>query len=826
MTIFVAGQSFTSVEAANYEYATQPVAENEQNYGYIALDSGIEGEVYSTQIACCRGNYPSYYNSVDMGYITPVKYQGSDNTCWAFAAVAAAEANAVKQGLATADTIDLSELHMAYYFNHVVADILENTQGDANTNKSGDYRSGGGNNQYNTMTLMSGIGFAEEGKYPYSGQVTFTDNNARDNCFRLKNAHWLVSENSMDNIEEIKYMVQQYGAVTTSLHTEIMYRNSEAMCYLGNAGENHEVTIVGWDDNYSKEKFPSNSRPSVDGAWIVKNSWGANSGKNGYYYVSYQDSHVGKCCIAYEVMKVDDNIIDYQYDGSSSLDSKLTLKPGGAVGAMYQVSDIQEGGQMLESISVALASANTECSIQIYTECEGSINSGYEAYEEPQTAFVKYPGYATIDLDTPVYLEPGTTYAIVLEFNTNAIVYMDKTATTSWIDFTSQCETNQTFYHMQTSARWIDLGSKAGPYRVARLKGHARMVDAKTTATPTVEPTSEPTATPTVEPTSEPIATPTVEPTVIPTLEPTVKPTVEPTIIPTAEPTSAPTVEPTLAPTEKPTVIPTFAPTVPPEEEPKVISTAAPTAEPTATPTVEPTAEPTANLATKSNSTQKSESTNDSAKTQPIMQQPTVTQNTTEQPPYSWQTVTCSKVTKVRGVSQKQKQVTISWNAVEEADGYEIYFYNSKKKSYKKVKTVAANTTRATVTKLTPGTVYKCKVRAYRYSDLGNVYGDYSSVVKISTTGKTPSLKKVAKVAKGIQITWKKSNTADGYEVYVKEGKGKYVRATTVKSAKTTTYRYKKAKSGKTYTVKIRAYQLVNGKKVYTSFSKTKKIKL
>lgn len=37
---------------------------------------------------------------------------------------------------------------------------------------------------------------------------------------------------------------------------------------------NHAVTVVGWDDDYSKENFLEGHQPEHDGAWIVKNSWG------------------------------------------------------------------------------------------------------------------------------------------------------------------------------------------------------------------------------------------------------------------------------------------------------------------------------------------------------------------------------------------------------------------------------------------------------------------------------------------------------------------------------------------------------------------------
>ena len=43
------------------------------------------------------------------------------------------------------------------------------------------------------------------------------------------------------------------------------------------AALNHAVTVVGWDDAYSKENFLEGKQPPADGAWLVKNSWGAGS---------------------------------------------------------------------------------------------------------------------------------------------------------------------------------------------------------------------------------------------------------------------------------------------------------------------------------------------------------------------------------------------------------------------------------------------------------------------------------------------------------------------------------------------------------------------
>ena len=54
----------------------------------------------------------------------------------------------------------------------------------------------------------------------------------------------------------------------------------------------HAVSIIGWDDNYSVEnwnEFDEYYRPKNNGAWIARNSWGEESGKNGLIYISYED---------------------------------------------------------------------------------------------------------------------------------------------------------------------------------------------------------------------------------------------------------------------------------------------------------------------------------------------------------------------------------------------------------------------------------------------------------------------------------------------------------------------------------------------------------
>ena len=50
------------------------------------------------------------------------------------------------------------------------------------------------------------------------------------------------------------------------------------------------MVIVGWDDSYPRRNFGARyGRPPGNGAFLVRNSWGASFGDGGYFWVSYYD---------------------------------------------------------------------------------------------------------------------------------------------------------------------------------------------------------------------------------------------------------------------------------------------------------------------------------------------------------------------------------------------------------------------------------------------------------------------------------------------------------------------------------------------------------
>ena len=73
--------------------------------------------------------------------------------------------------------------------------------------------------------------------------------------------------------------------------------SDEDVCYKGSEEPNHDAVIIGWDDNYPKEKFASN--PESDGAFLCVNSWGENFGRRRLFPCAYEDSWIAESGISY-----------------------------------------------------------------------------------------------------------------------------------------------------------------------------------------------------------------------------------------------------------------------------------------------------------------------------------------------------------------------------------------------------------------------------------------------------------------------------------------------------------------------------------------------
>lgn len=179
--------------------------------------------------------------------------------------------------------------------------------------------------------------------------------------------------------------------------------------------------------------------------------------------------------------------------------------------------------------------------------------------------------------------------------------------------------------------------------------------------------------------------------------------------------------------------------------------------------------------------------------------------------------------TKVKGVEAKAittSSVEVSWDESSNVTGYIIYRSTSKSSGYKKVGTSLTNS--YTDKGLTKGKTYYYKVRAYVKSGSTTLQSSSSSYASVKATSPTPTSVSAKKSASKVAlIKWGKSIGAEGYEVYMATSKsGTYSKISTIKSGSTLSYKKTGLTSGKTYYFKVRSYITVNGKKVYSDYSK------
>lgn len=103
-----------------------------------------------------------------------------------------------------------------------------------------------------------------------------------------------------------------------------------------------------------------------------------------------------------------------------------------------------------------------------------------------------------------------------------------------------------------------------------------------------------------------------------------------------------------------------------------------------------------------------------------------------------------------------------------------------------------------------------------------------AQAAKVQFKAKKASLKSVKSVKrKTAKVTWKKVSGAEGYEIqYSKKSNFKSAKKVTVKGTSKKTKTIKKLTAKKKYYVRVRAYKTIGGKKVYTSWSAKKSVKI
>lgn len=483
------------------------------------VDSNIDIATYAL--------YPGTYNAYEEGFVTDVKNQRNTSLCWAFSLASNLETSLLTRGQ---KYYDLSEEQLAYFWANRVNDPLGNTPNDKITRTQSDYH-GTGNGRVASFFLSTWSGMTTEEKVPFqSSAVTWPDSLAYDTSAYMEDAIF-----SQYTVERTKQLLMEYNSVSAMIYMLDNYYYPDTASYsCPQSGlVNHAVTIVGWDDTYSKENFPSASGVKNDGAWIVKNSYGKNWGKNGYFYLSYEDQSITNL-VSNTASTSEEYNNNYFYDGAAA--GTVTF-PGNTINNGYYVSNIFKAtagngkDEELGEIVTAVPQDNTDFQIQVYTDLKNTSDptSGTPAYAEPVDYTQPLAGIHTIHLNTPVKIPQGTFYSVVIRIPDGSNkFYVEKTTTsTSWFTATAGIDPNQSFFST-SGKKWYDAGNQ---YNCCfSVKAHTKTLDSSTVVTPSAEPT----------PDAKPTVNPEVQPSVSPDSPSEVTPIVTPKAVPTSTPTPAP----------------------------------------------------------------------------------------------------------------------------------------------------------------------------------------------------------------------------------------------------------------------------------------------
>ena len=452
---------------------------------------------------------PVSYRSDDYGYITPAKSQQDTNACWAFSAVACAEADAIKNEGFPKDT-DFSEWGLAYFTFYGVTDPLGLLAGDY-LDLTKNYMMTSSNLFLTAQALSNWKGIHAEEKAPLeevmdNHEAGLPSSLCYDDVLHLENAVLLPLRTASDR-EDVKIAIQQYGAVSAGMYYNSLYMNSETAAYCNNDvfDANHAITLVGWDDNYSRLNFSSSHRPANNGAWLVKNSWGREFGSGGLFWVSYDDiGLLSEDVTVLDFAPADNFDRNYQYDGAPGF-STLTFQNGTAsVAAVYTA----EENEQLEAASLFhYADGAATYTLDVYKNLTASNNP--TSGQKVQSVSGTFPtaGLYTVRLSDPVELEAGERFSLIFSLacadglRVTISIPGENLAADGSIVAHNSGKAGEGFYLQK--GKWRDLYTdySASP----RLHAYTSL---KSAPPPVTEPTTETTATdptitkPTTSPTS------------------------------------------------------------------------------------------------------------------------------------------------------------------------------------------------------------------------------------------------------------------------------------------------------------------------------------
>ena len=396
------------------------ISTNNTFYATIMVGQGMQLTLINNTINVTT--LPTRYDSRDWGWVSPVRAQGWMGSCWTFGMTGALESALLK---ATGLRIDLSENNMQdtviKYSIYGDLDLVE-----------------GGLNTVAASYLLSWLGaFTQDlDSYDEMGKIsplitTTQDIHVQDVIF--------IANDEVPNGTKLKEAIMKYGSINVnyygqSQYDEVsLYYNTETYAQYVDVPtqQNHAVTVVGWDDNFPKEKFLAT--PPGDGAWIVKNSWGPEWGENGYLYVSYYDQSFVQCgpdeLNGHATAVILENTVPYNKNYQYVVTWDGGFLPGAETVSYMNVFEALDD-DLIAGVGTFFQEGDDNYTVEIYVNDELKLT---------QNGVTPYMGYHTIKLNEYMPVKEGDVFKAVITTKNIPFMRLDtmRTHYTSNISFVS-----------------------------------------------------------------------------------------------------------------------------------------------------------------------------------------------------------------------------------------------------------------------------------------------------------------------------------------------------------------------------------------------------
>jgi C1A family cysteine protease len=347
---------------------------------------------YGTQAVGASASYPASYDLRSLGKLPAMDDVGTHNACWAFAAL-----DSLESCLLPADPESFST------DNLLLASGFSATGYDS-----------GGNALQATAYLARWAGPVSAAAEPYPDGLVA-------GLKPLKHVQQVLllppRKGALANAA-IKWALTTHGAVESAMYLDPSVASGSSAVYNATAAAyycatghtaNHAVDIVGWNNAYPKADFAT--KPPGNGAFLVRNSWGASWGQGGYFWVSYYDAGLGRSenALFCGAESTTDYRTIYQYD-------PLGWTEQAAIG---YASDTAWFANRFKARAAGKLKA-----VSFYSSASGSRYWVYANLGGPSgrhlvaSGTLAWPGYRTVRLATQLSLVAGRFFSVAVKLTT------------------------------------------------------------------------------------------------------------------------------------------------------------------------------------------------------------------------------------------------------------------------------------------------------------------------------------------------------------------------------------------------------------------------